>query len=136
MALLQSTNSPGSLFFIFPGNLITENYSYQRGIVKSLRNAKHEGAAFISISLKTQIDTPCWQEPTSSIHHRFYPLNTGHGVLGTFLSKGSELQRPLSAGWWCGDTEKSVMHLYTRCQKLRTKRRILKKSLDKAGAQW
>ena len=38
--------------------------------------------------------------------------------------------------WWCGDREQSVMHLYTRCRKWRTERRVLKKNLDKIGIRW
>ena len=45
--------------------------------------------------------------------------------------------RGITRGWkLCGDAEQSVMHLYTKCRKWRTERRILKKSLDKAGVQW
>ena len=38
--------------------------------------------------------------------------------------------------WWCGDAEQSVMHLYTKCRKWWTERRVLKKSLRKLGSRW
>ena len=37
---------------------------------------------------------------------------------------------------WCGDAEQSVMHLYTKCRKWRTERRVLRRGLRRARIQW
>ena len=65
---------------------------------------------------------------------RFYQLKVGHGAIGTFL-KRIGVAKPAEC-WWCGDAEQSVMHVYTKCRKWRTERRVLKKSLKEVGIQW
>ncbi len=65
---------------------------------------------------------------------RFYQLKTGHGAIGTFLSRIRAIEA--AECWWCGAAEQSVMHLYTKCRKWRVKRRTLRKNLRKAGVEW
>ena len=65
---------------------------------------------------------------------RFYQLKTGHGAIGTFLSRIGATET--AKCWWCRAAEQSVIHLYTKCRKWRVERRALKKNLRKAGIQW
>ena len=95
------------------------------------REARRSG--FYFPSLKMQIDSLLGK--TNKFYaSRFYQLKTGHGAIGTFLKRIGATET--AKCWWCGDAEQSVMHLYTKCRKWSTERRILKESLGKAGVQW
>ena len=83
--------------------------------------------------LKTQIH-PLLDKAKKLYASRFYQLKAGHGAIGTFLERIGAVES--AECWWCGDGEQSVMQLYTRCQKWRTERQVLKKSLDKIGIRW
>ncbi len=65
---------------------------------------------------------------------RFYQLKVGHGAIGTFLERIGATESAKCR--WCGDAEQSVIHLYTKCRKWRTKRRVLKRDLRRASIQW
>ena len=65
---------------------------------------------------------------------RFYQLKVGHGAIGTFLERIGATES--AKCWWCGDAEQSVIHLYTKCRKWRTERRVLTRDLHRAGIQW
>ncbi len=83
--------------------------------------------------LKTQIH-PLLGKTKKLYASRFYQLKTGHGAIGTFLERIGAVGS--AECWWCGDGEQSVIHLYTKCRKWRTKRQVLKKNLDKIGIRW
>ena len=83
--------------------------------------------------LKTQIH-PLLGKTKKLYASRFYQLKTGHGAMGTFLERIGAVGS--AECWWCGDGEQSVIHLYTKCRKWRTKRQVLKKNLDKIGIRW
>lgn len=46
---------------------------------------------------------------------RYYQLKVGHGAIGTFLTRIGVIESPEC--WWCGVTEQSVEHLYTKCRR-------------------
>ena len=92
------------------------------------REARRSG--FYFPSLKTQID-PLLGKTKKFYASRFYQLKTGHGAIGSFLKMIGIAETAKCL--WCGDAEQSVLHLYTKCRKWRTERRILKESLSKAG---
>lgn len=63
---------------------------------------------------------------------RFYQLKIGHGAIGTFLKRIGATET--AEYWWCGNAEQSISH--TSVHKVRAERRVLRKSLGKAGIQW
>ena len=65
---------------------------------------------------------------------RYYPLKVGHGAAGTFLARIGVIEIPEC--WWCGVSEQTVEHLYTRCRKWRKQRRKLVRELEKEGVKW
>ena len=81
--------------------------------------------------LKTQIH-PLLGWTRNFYASRFYQLKVGHGAIGVERIGAAES----ATCWWCGDTEQSVMHLYTKCRKWRTERRVLSKDLRRAGIRW
>ena len=90
-------------------------------------------SGFYVPSLKAEMD-PLLGNTKKSYASRFYQLKTGHGAIGTFLSRIGEAET--SECWWCGAAEQSVMHLYAKCRKWRAERQALRKNLRKAGIQW
>lgn len=65
---------------------------------------------------------------------RYYQLKVGHGAVGTFLAKIGVIETP--GCWWCGETEQSVGHLYTKCRRWRKERRKLVRELGGEGIKW
>ena len=65
---------------------------------------------------------------------RYYQLKVGHGAIGTFLTRIGVIESPEC--WWCGETEQSVEHLYTKCRRWRKERRKLVRELEKEGIRW
>lgn len=90
-------------------------------------------SGFYFFSFKTQID-PLLDKTKKFYALRSYQLKTRHSVIGTFFKRIRIAEN--AKCWWYGDAKQSVMHLYIKCRKSRTKRQILKKSLSKAGIQW
>ncbi len=88
---------------------------------------------FYVLSLKAEMD-PLLGQTKKVYASRFYQLKTGHGAIGTFLSRIGATET--AECWWCGVAEQSVIHLYAKCRKWRVERRALKKNLRKAGIQW
>ena len=84
-------------------------------------------------SLKTRMH-PAFGEAKKLYAARFYQLKTGHGAIETFLERIGVVES--AECWWCGDKEQSVMHLYTKCRKWRTERRILRKEVGKIRVRW
>ena len=65
---------------------------------------------------------------------RYLQLKVGHGAIGTYLAKIGVIETPQC--WWCGQAEKSVEHLYTKCRRWRKERRKLIRSLHTEGISW
>ena len=65
---------------------------------------------------------------------RYYQLKVGHDAVGTFLTRIGVIESPEC--WWCGVTEQSVEHLYTKCRRWRKERRKLVRELGKEGVRW
>ena len=65
---------------------------------------------------------------------RYFQLKNGHGAIGTFLVRIGVTETPEC--WWCGETEQSVEHLYTKCRKWRRQRRKLLRSLSAKKINW
>ena len=97
------------------------------------REREERRSGFYFSSLKMQMD-PLFGKTRKFYASRFYQLKVGHGAIGTFLHRIEATET--AECWWCGDAEQSVINLYTKCRKWRTERRVLKKSLGKAGIQW
>ena len=114
---------------------ITEEKKLQISIWHEQKTKEREASrrGFYIPCLKTQIH-PLLGKAKKLYASRFYQLKTGHGAIGTFLERIGAVES--AECWWCGDREQSVMHLYTRCRKWRTERRVLKKDLDKIGIRW
>lgn len=65
---------------------------------------------------------------------RFYQLKVGHGAVGNYLARIGVIETPPC--WWCGQAERSVEHLYTKCRRWRKERRKLLRTLYKEGIRW
>ena len=62
---------------------------------------------------------------------RYLQLKVGHGAVGVYLAKIGAIETPQC--WWCGGTEQTVEHLYTKCRHWRKERRKLMRTLCKEG---
>ena len=89
--------------------------------------------SYYILCLKMQIH-PLLGKTKKTYAAQFYQLKVGHGAIGTFLKRIGAADS--AECWWCGDAKQLVMHLYTKCRKWRTERRVLKKSLKKVSIQW
>ena len=85
------------------------------------------------LSLKMQIDLLLGKTNKFYVL-RFYQLQIWHGTISMFFKRIRVVK--IAKCWWCDDVEQSIIYLYTKYQKWRTKRQILKKSRDKAGVSW
>ena len=85
-----------------------------------LKEREIRKSGFYIASFKAEID-PLLSKTKKYYASRFYQLKIGHGPIGTFLEQIGAAKS--AECWWCGAAEQSVIHLYTKCRKWRTKRR-------------
>ena len=70
-------------------------------------------SGFYVPSLKAEMD-PLLGKTKKFYASRFYQLKTGHAAIGTFFNRIGATET--AECWWCGDSEQSVIHLYTKCR--------------------
>lgn len=68
------------------------------------------------------------------MRHDSTNYKVGYGPIGIFLKRIGATETAECR--WFEDVEQSVIHLYTKCRKWRTERRVLRKNLGEAGIQW